>query len=192
MSEQTREQYESSQLHYWEEIKRRCDAAGIEYEEKPRSAEIGDSPELRHISRVVKLPAGPNTRSMYLYPHDYEGLSSVDFEHYMLLPDYLAIWNRKTGQIEAKLTLPPLREAWIERIWRIPNFEDLEVPQAVRNKDEEVEDDVDILMRLKRRYRLPRAWRMRAEHDSISIEISPRSAVFRQISSNEPAQQRLR
>lgn len=170
----TGEQDEASEAILWEDIKSRCDAATIEYEESARTRPVPGSDEVeRRMLRAIRLPAGPTTRRIYIWPHELKSLCSIKFERYCFLGDYHAIWNKDDGSIEAKLVVNTRRHSFNRIIRRFANFEDLDPPR-------------DATSPIRSRYSLPKVWRIRADKNSLSIELSPPSTEFLRLGSDEP------
>ena len=175
----------------WEDIKARCEAAGIDYEERVMPSALGDStkPKRRQISRSLTFPAGKSTRRVLLFPSDLKDFRTIEFEHYTFLGDYSAIWNTQTDAIEAGLTLEYPRVPVNRIIRRIANFENLDPPESSDDNsgEKEVEEvpDSGIGDTRIRVDRMPNNWRILLTGESASIELSPSSVAFRQMA-NEP------
>jgi hypothetical protein len=167
----------------WQDIKCRCEIAGISYDERVMPSAVHDPGKVRRrrLLRILQLPAGASTRRVTVFPADLEGLRAIEFELYSFLGDYDAIWNKKTGAIEAGLSSDNPRSTISRLILNVSNFDDLDAIAGSENENDgekEAEEVATSVNDARARTRPPTNWRVVLKQGAASIELSPPSDVF--------------
>lgn len=85
-----------------EDIKARCDKAGIKYVD-------GSTREDMYIDVCIQFPAGRDTKEILLYDFDeVKNFQAINFENYKLVGNYAAIVSYELDIIEAVISTPGL------------------------------------------------------------------------------------
>ena len=88
--------------HLIGEICRRCDEAGIEYEDLSDEENIG----VVYVNLTVSLPSGRKKREVDLWDaNDLEDFNNIEFEKYVIVGNYAAICCYDTNTIEAAFSI---------------------------------------------------------------------------------------
>lgn len=163
------DQEEVSVEQAWEDIKRRCDAAGIEYAETESVGNsLHDSGKVNphNVLRMVNIRAGSSIRNVLLPEDRIKQFRDIAFESYVFLEDYSAVWNRITNVIETRIISLGPYASLIRLLTRLPGFENLSTTP--------VSDGSEV-----RFSPPPDNWRVCATNKAISVELSPLSDEFR-------------
>lgn len=120
----------------------------------------------------IDLPNGRRTRKVLVGPRKIERFLGIEFEKFVVLGDYVAIVDTRSGHIEAQVSSGSSRHAQLERmIQEIPGVQIIAVGEP--ELDQEVFDE-----EAGTRGPVASNWRLAVEKDGISIEISPASSEF--------------
>jgi hypothetical protein len=161
----------------WIDIKTRCDRAGISVTVRPLPSADTLSQEGpgRSITARIELPSTTGQRQVLLFPGNFADFQGIAFEEYVYLDEFAAIWNKNSGDIEARIIASgvPLIGRVLQRI---PGLE-AQDPDAGETDETIVEMDSRSKPKLPVRPTEPKP-RLVLERDGVRIEISASSTAF--------------
>lgn len=153
-----------------EALIRRASAANIETE--TRTFEDLEPGHPRSYA-FLKLPNGRRTRRIVAYPRTIPNLLAIDFENFVVLGDYLALVDKRSGDIEAKVSSGPASRVAQRLLDRVPGIEVLSSGEPETDDDAFAEETPEAL-----RKKPISDWRLAVSSGNINIEISPSSPGF--------------
>lgn len=103
------EEFEKA-LEVIEELKGRCNEAGIEYQD-------ASEPDFEDIDFTINFPNGRETRRRWFLDYtDLEAFNAIEFEKYSIIGPYSAIFYMEENTIEAIITAPHFSKFSVTRL----------------------------------------------------------------------------
>lgn len=124
----------------------------------------------KRVYVILDMPNGRSTRRVPVFPSGVEEFLASGFENYVILGDYMASVDTRTGLIEAMIVGVGPSSRVTRALQEIPGAEIDEITES--DPDVELADDASP------RATLATKWRLLVEQDGVSIELSPISDVL--------------